>query len=329
MSGHTTLGKSLLEAFSRCEGKDFILSAPSKVNVRLKVVGRRADGYHLLSMLNFSTSLADRVTISFERSLSPEVSLSPEGSVPLGGENLVTKAWRAFWSQFLEGQPEFGFRCHIEKRIPVGGGLGGGSADAGAMFKVLSHCFGDVLRHSLGLSEGLFAEKLNAAALCVGADVPYALHGGACVVTGIGEVIRPLATQAVWPGKVVLMVPPVPVATLAFYDQFRKARPVVPDISDSALEGFVSSGKGEIPSLVENDFEQVVGDMVPVIRQGLQVAREVVPVGTALTGSGSVFFSLLKEGEEGLFEELKARLQPLGVVCYLSDIVSPQKIGIS
>jgi hypothetical protein len=103
----------------------------------------------------------------------------------------------------------------------------------------------------------------------------------------------------------------------------------VHDISDSALEGFVSSGKGEIPSLVENDFEQVVGEMVPVIRQGLQVAREVVPVGTALTGSGSVFFSLLKEGEEGLFEELKARLQPLGVVCYLSDIVSPQKIGIS
>lgn len=329
MSGRIPLSKSLLEAFSLCEGRDFTVSAPSKVNVRLKVVGRRTDGYHLLSMLNLSTSLADIVTISFSRGSANEVSLSPEGSIALDGENLVTKAWRAFWRQFIEAQPEFGFRCHIDKRIPVGGGLGGGSADAAVMFKVLARCFGETIRRASQISEESFAEKLNVAALSVGADVPYALHGGACVVTGIGEVVRPLTNESVWQGKVALMVPPVPVPTGAFYEHFRKARPMIPETSDSALEAFWASGEGDLSSLVENDFEQVVGEMVPLIRQGIQIAREVVPARTALTGSGAVFFSLLRVGEEGLFEELTARLRPLGVVCHLSEIVSPSKIGIS
>ena len=135
MSVHSLIGNSLREALVECEGVVAEMAAPAKVNLRLKVLGRRPDGYHLLSMLNCSTSLSDTVRISFHRDEVCSVEISPHAAIPANsGENLVSKAWRYFWREFEISEPGFGFRCEIEKRIPIGGGLGGGSSDAGAMF---------------------------------------------------------------------------------------------------------------------------------------------------------------------------------------------------
>ena len=93
------------------------------------------------------------------------------------------------------------------------------------------------------LSDTEFSRRLNAAALACGADVPYAVVGGAAVVTGIGEDVAPVSGGKIWSGSVVLMVPPVPVPTLAFYDFFRRTRPAVSAGEDLELSRFVQRGR--------------------------------------------------------------------------------------
>lgn len=322
MSGTSTIGKSLQKAMMALEGRVFERSAPAKVNLRLKVLGRRPDGYHLLSMLNGSTSLSDLVRVSFHQGLSCSVRVQPVEALPPGsGENLVSKAWRAFWREIGIDNPGFGYDCSIEKRIPIGGGLGGGSSNAAVMFRLLVECFGAQICREVGLSEKELEAAVSAAALSCGADVPYAVHGGLAVVSGIGERVRRVTRPAQAGRSIVLMVPPVSVPTLTFYDYFRRSRPSVPESRDLALEEFIEAGRGELVSLVENDFENAVCELEPVIGEGLRAARSVFPRGTALTGSGAVFFSLVPPGGEEEVPKLADKLQGLGVTCHLCSLL--------
>ena len=118
-----------------------------------------------------------------------------------------------------------------------------------------------------------------------------------------------------------IMVPSAPVSTLSFYDRFRARFPVIADVPDRAMREGGSGGEFHLPSLVENDFESTAVEIVPAIGQGLEVARRVFPQGTALTGSGSVFFSLVPPGEEPLANRLIDTMQGVGVTCYLSSII--------
>lgn len=325
MSGRETFSKSVVQRVQALVdpkvSESRQLSAFAKVNLRLKVEGRRPDGYHLLSMLNCSTSLCDTLTISLRAEKNFHVDITPEGILSPGeGENLVTKAFRAFWREFGFDEPPCGFDCAIEKRIPIGGGLGGGSSDAGAMLRFLDDCFRSGLCESLELSPHDFAARVKRAALAVGADVPYAYVGGLCLVRGIGEEVTPLSDRFVWGGKVLLLVPSSPMPTVRFYEEFRKARPDISHEVDTALKEFVEEERGDLLSLVENDFEHVVCNLLPDVREGLRVAREVFGRGTALTGSGSVFFSLIPPGDEGKVSELSARLNGLGIRSYITSL---------
>jgi 4-diphosphocytidyl-2-C-methyl-D-erythritol kinase len=326
MSGSATFSKSLAQRVSRtlesrC-GEVRVLSAFAKVNLRLKVEGRRPDGYHLLSMLNCSTSLCDTLRVSLQSEKTFRVEIVPTGALPEGtGENLVTKAFRAFWREFGFEEPPCGFVCDIEKRIPVGGGLGGGSADAGAMFRFLEECFGDDISAVLGISSLEVSERIRNAALTCGADVPYAYVTGTCWVRGIGEDVRPIIDRPVWDGKVLLLVPSVPMPTARFYDEFRRSRPEIVAQVDTALRDFSEGKGGNVLSLVENDFEPVVCALLPEVREGLRITREVCGQGVALTGSGSVFFALIPPGEEGKVAELSLRLHPLGITSHITSLV--------
>lgn len=326
MSGSSSISKSLPVAVSRVAdewiGRELTLNAPSKLNLRLKVEGRRADGYHLLSMINCSTSRQDTLRVAFTREDACLVTAKPEGSIPPGGgENLVSKAFRFFWREFGCDVVPFGFRCEIKKNIPVGGGLGGGSADAAALLRHLVTVFGAVLRESFELSEDDMHRRVIRAALACGADVPYAVHGGLCWVGGIGEEVVPLRSRAVSPSKALIMVPSQPVPTGAFYERYRLENPVVSALSDDVGRDFAKAGSGDLRSLVANDFERTACEMVPEIGEGLRIARQFFPQGTALTGSGSVFFSLVPEGEEGVASELSARLGGQGIASYLCFLI--------
>ena len=326
MSGSSSIGKLLPDAVSRVAhewlGRQITLNAPSKLNLRLKVEGRRTDGYHLLSMINCSTSRQDTLRVALTRGDEWVVTVKPEGILPAGGgENLVSKAFRLFWREFGFDQAPLGFRCEIKKNIPIGGGLGGGSADAAAMLRHLATVFGASLRESFELSQDEIQRRVMSAALACGADVPYAVHGGLCWVGGIGEEVVSLSSRIVSPPKALIMVPPKPVPTAAFYERYRTEYPVVHHVSDDVGRSFAKSGAGDLRDLVENDFERTASDMVPEIREGLRLAREFFPHGTALTGSGSVFFSLIVDGEEGVVSELSTRLGGQGIASYLSFLI--------
>jgi 4-diphosphocytidyl-2-C-methyl-D-erythritol kinase len=273
-------------------------------------------------MINCSTSLQDSLSITVTPEREIALTVEPLASIPAGGgENLVEKAYRAFWREFGHDLPPFGVRCHLVKSIPVGGGLGGGSADAGAMLRHLVTLFGRALEESFDISSEEVYRRVMAAALSCGADVPYSVLGGLCWVGGIGEEVVPLTGRSVSAQKVLLMVPPKAVPTAAFYDLFRRRYPVVDRVKDTVARSFALSGSAELSSLVENDFEMTACEMVPEIRGGLQRAREVFPQGTALTGSGSVFFSLVPEGGEQAANDLTERLKADGIVSYLCQLI--------
>lgn len=326
MSGSSLISKSLPSAVSRVVdawlGRELTINAPSKLNLRLKVEGRRSDGYHLLSMINCSTSRQDTLRIVLTSEPECVISTKPEGIIPAGlRENLVTLAFRGFWRECGFDSVPLGFRCLIEKNIPIGGGLGGGSADGAAMLRHLESVFGAALCEAFGISDDDLRARVMRAALSCGADVPYAVEGGLCWVGGIGEEVVSLRSHVVSSSKALIMVPPKPVPTAAFYNRFRFERPEIVYTPDSSGRSFMRSGAGDLALLVENDFEVTACGIVPEIRDGLTMAREVFPRGTALTGSGSVFFSLVPEGEEPRANELSARLRERGIQSYLCFLI--------
>lgn len=157
----------------------------AKINLHLEVLGRRADGFHELRTVFQSVSLHDRIT--FESSARGiELSVTGE-SVPADQSNL---AWRAA-EAFLEHWGGGGVAMRLDKRIPVGGGLGGGSSNAATVLLALRHRFG----------EPASDEELFEAAADLGSDVPYFLVGGTALGSGRGERIEPLpdlAEERVW-----------------------------------------------------------------------------------------------------------------------------------
>jgi len=162
--------------------------APAKLTLSLKVTGVRDDGFHLIDAEMVSLDLHDVLTIT-EGDSGMSVSGPFASGVPTDDNNLVTRALQ------LCGKTAF---VHIEKHIPHGGGLGGGSSDAAA-----------VLRWA-GFSDYVAASRL-------GADIPFCMHGGRARVAGIGEILEPLPFVA---REITLVVPPFGVSTPAVYKAF-------------------------------------------------------------------------------------------------------------
>jgi 4-diphosphocytidyl-2-C-methyl-D-erythritol kinase len=299
------------------------LLAPAKLNLRLKVLGRRADGYHLLSMLNVSSSLQDVLSISLTHELSCSISLTGADSSNIATtENSVTRSFVEFWREFGFEQPPVGFSATLTKRIPIGAGLGGGSSDAGAMLRFLTQHVSRPLCQVLQLTDYDFSQRIMRAAERVGADVPYAYHGGACWVTGIGDIVRELAVSQVWPGEVLITVPPEPIPTIAFYQFYRQRHPAVVQTSDDKMEALVRAERVQIsPELLDNDFEQDACAFVPSVEVALRCARSFFPNTTSLTGSGSAIFSLVGPQELSRIEAYLEAAAREGMVVHRARIL--------
>lgn len=300
-----------------------LVVAPAKVNLRLKLLGRRPDGYHLLSMLNISTSLSDELRILLSDAPGVSLAVNPP-AVALGpqSDNLVVRAWDEFWREFSIDGPPSGVSVEITKRIPVGGGLGGGSSDAAAMLRFLVRTFGEHVGALLDLSKAELEARLMQVALRVGADVPYAYRGGMCWVTGIGERVFPLSSIVPWPGEVLIAVPSVSVPTIEFYGFLRERLPEVAVARDLLMEQLVS-GESTMPlaRLIENDFERHVVAFRPEVGEVLGLARQCYPETTALTGSGAAVFSLAQAHDGASIARFEQRMAEAGMAVYRARVV--------
>jgi 4-diphosphocytidyl-2-C-methyl-D-erythritol kinase len=306
--------------------KEQVLVAPAKLNLRLKVVGRRADGYHLLSMLNVTTSLADRVAVTLRSAPGISVVVDPPDVVSGAvSDNSVVRVWDEFWRDFSPSGAPCGATVTITKRIPVGGGLGGGSSDAAAMLRFLAGNFGSELSQQLDISSQEFDTRLGRVALRVGADVPYAYCGGACWVRGIGEDVHPISGKVSWPGEILIAMPATSVPTVDFYRFFRDQHPDLSGSCDAPLQRFVSLEEPRVTleQLIENDFEQDIVTFRPQVGAALSVARRHFPYTTSVTGSGAAIFSLVSTGELDAIPACQEALEQIGGTVYRAKLVEP------
>ena len=251
------------------------LRAHAKLNLSLRVLGVRPDGYHDLETVFQSLALHD--TLDFEMREGPLALTCTSESVPLDARNLVWQAAAVVWAcSGRRGEPE-GVRVHLRKRIPVQGGLGGGSSDAAAALLGFARLWAPGLEES-GLAE---------AAVRLGADVAFFLCGGTALGLARGDRIFPLADLEA--RHVVLVCPPFGVSTPEAYgwldaDRAAGTAPAMPS-GTLPLPGGVS-----LP--VVNDLEPAVARRHPEIGQLRDSLRECGAEAAAMSGSGSTVFAL-------------------------------------
>lgn len=256
------------------------LHAPAKLNLGLRVVGRRADGYHLLDTVFHAIDLHDTLWLEDSDELALEVLADGGGSpVPVDGQNLVLAAARAFHA--AAGFPPRG-RFRLHKQVPAGGGLGGGSSDAAAALLLLQH------RHQGPLSASLLAET----ALRLGADVPFFLRVGTQRGTGVGEVLQPVVPAPVaW---FVLLVPPFGTSTAAVFKNLR------PELTLGAATATNPRGKlgsdnelwapSELCTRWHNDLESSAEQLYPDLAHLRAAVVEAGYPAVTMSGSGSTLF---------------------------------------
>jgi 4-diphosphocytidyl-2-C-methyl-D-erythritol kinase len=297
--------------------------APAKVNLRLKVTGRRSDGYHLLSMLNVSASLCDTLKFKLHRTPDLLLEINPTGVISTSlADNLVMKAWNYFWDEFVLGGAPCGVLVSIQKRIPIGGGLGGGSSDAGATLRFLRDVFAKKIQEALGISHDEFTERILSVALKVGADVPYAYFGGTCWVTGIGDEIRLIPRMPLDSRRIFIVMPAVSVPTVEFYSFYRQRRPVIDPTDDQMMQRLVKGEfSGALGELIENDFEEEIINFRPAVGEALKLAREFYPDTSSITGSGAAIFSLIQGETSSIEANFRHEMDKMGMMVYSADLI--------
>jgi len=238
--------------------------SPAKLNLFLHVTGRRPDGYHSLQTVFQLLNWGD--DMRFEARAEPGITLSGHTDDIAPEQNLILKAAKAL------GQPERGAHIHIHKRIPRGGGLGGGSSNAATTLLALNRLWG------LGLEQ----DALLHLATPLGADVPVFVMGRSAWAEGVGEMLSALALPKRW---FVIAQPDCNVSTAEIFGDPALTRHTPP----ITVQAFFS-GAGQ------NDLQDVVLPRFPEVQQAWEWLHQHSP-SARMSGSGACIFAALKTKE--------------------------------
>jgi len=260
----------------------------AKVNLRLRVFGRDESGYHAVETLLLRTDLSDVLELEpADDGISLEVTGAAADEVPAGAENLCHRAAAAFLQAAFQGRgARPGIRLRLEKRIPAGTGLGGGSADAAGALRLLARAW-----------PRLDDRALVAIAGRLGSDVPFGLLDVPMALAWErGRRLLPLRGPRPRPG--LLVCPPFRVPTAEAYGWIDASRASGPPTEGAAvlpgparLAGWETLGR-----LVVNDFEAPVVARYPELGVALRTLRETAPL-AAMTGSGPALFAVFDDDE--------------------------------
>jgi 4-diphosphocytidyl-2-C-methyl-D-erythritol kinase len=254
--------------------------APAKLNLFLRVTGRRPDGYHLLDSVFVPISLYDQLGLGVRQSAAPEVLLRcDEPGLGPDDRNLAVRAAREFMAEFSIAAEVM---IDLRKQIPVGAGLGGGSSDAGAVLRMLAHLYRSSDR-----------TRMIDLALRLGADVPFFLAPAAAHVRGIGETINLLPR---FPSlEMVVAVPPINVSTAEIFGLLRALDWSGPAPAE-AISGLVA-GRFDCDWLT-NDLEAVAMVRWPIIAELKSALEDLGAAGAAMSGSGGAVFGVFRGPDE-------------------------------
>jgi 4-diphosphocytidyl-2-C-methyl-D-erythritol kinase len=247
---------------ARTEALDAIkVAAPAKLNLFLHVTGRRADGYHTLESLFVLIDLADTIELADRRDTAI-VRASPLPGV-VERDDLAVRAAHALREAAGVSR---GVTIRLDKRIPSGAGLGGGSSDAASVLLALNRLW------SLGLSR----DELMRIGVRLGADVPFFIGGGPALARGIGDVLAPMSVPVQW---IALAMPRAHVSTASMFasNELTQSEP-------SAKISVFSEGYGH------NDLEAAAVAQYPQVGEAVQALRRASP-SARMTGSGACVFA--------------------------------------
>jgi len=271
-----------------------IVATPAKVNLGLKIVGRRPDGYHDIFTVMEPISLADTLYCEFRPAADAGFEIDcPQLPDVAAGENLVVKAARLMVSRARErgGLRSGRWFFFLDKKIPSGAGLGGGSSNAAAVIRILDEFYGLALEPS---------EKRDIA-LELGADVPFFLNPVLALAEGVGERLTPLGASQ--PRYYLLVKPPLAIDTGWAYGALSGVcREKIPAFAVDQFAGPVAEYR------LENDFEAPVMARYPWLGELKSwLARCPGAQAALMSGSGSVFYAVFSRFDQARAAERAAR----------------------
>ena len=258
------------------------LKAYGKINLGLDVIRKRPDGYHDLDMIMQMVDVYDDVII--EKKAGEEIVVKADAAVLSNGkDNLAYMAAKMLFDEF---GIKSGDEITIHKRIPIAGGMAGGSSDCATTLIGINEMF------NLGLSKQQLMER----GVKLGADVPYCVLGGTAIARGIGEVLTPLPTPPQC--HVIIAKPPISVSTAYVYGHIRPDEITKrPNIEQMTL-AIKEQDLNKLSNLLYNVMEEVTVSEYPVIEKLKSIMLEKGALNSIMSGSGPTVFGLFDDREK-------------------------------
>ena len=282
----------------------YILRAPAKINLLLRITGKRADGYHeLVTLFHPVPAVSDEICADLKG--SPGITLAcPSPEVPENDGNLGARAAAAFAGR-MGITPTWHFE--LKKNIPVAAGMGGGSSDAGTILKFLAEQF-----------PGCPGDELNALAAAIGADIPFFLSPGDAAARGIGEKLE-YTGQLPMP-EILVVFPNFPVSAAWAYKHLQTM--TAPENAEAELAELVNALRQrkfrKAAALCANDLEAPLFSKFPLLTQLRRVLWENGALCVHVSGSGPALFAL--------FEDTSSRKEAVQALAVPENLETGMKI---
>jgi 4-diphosphocytidyl-2-C-methyl-D-erythritol kinase len=274
---HDRVGAFLLVKLER--------TSPCKINLLLNVLGKRADGFHELETILYPVRIEDK--LEFERGPYPGVELTcSNAALPTDSQNLVVRAARAF---FEKTRLQEGIRIHLDKRIPLAAGLGGGSSNAANTLAGLNELFGGPLT----------SPQLREIAAGLGSDIPFFLQSSPALATGRGAQITPLDSFAAFQDAVLLLIyPGFGISSAWAYQQLSRFPAAVngtPGRAQTLLSLLKQNDLSKAAKAFYNALEAPALHKFPILAMYQEFLRDQGAAATLMSGSGSTTFALVQD----------------------------------
>jgi len=279
------------------------IQAPAKINLFLDILGKRPDGYHNIKSIVLPVAVYDRVVLE---NRPDGIETVAEHDIPLPGipwtitlcrpeDNLTTRAARLL--KEVTGHPG-GVRIVLEKNIPIGAGLGGGSSDAAAVLKGLNTLW----------QTGLSQDRLISLGIRLGCDIPALIHGGSLCMEGVGEQLTPIRRHTQSPLWLLLVYPGLAVSTTDIYTRYKTGLTSTPsaDKFQQVVSGLEQGVPARIAAGLYNALQATVFQKYPLLELIKNKLESAGALGVQLTGSGSTLYALVQDAEQG--QAMGARL---------------------
>jgi len=251
--------------------------SPAKINVGLRVSPKRSDGFHSLQTIFFKISLYDEILIEEADQLSLSCS---DPTLPTNENNLILKAYQRYYSD--HSHPPV-FKIQLEKKIPFGAGVGGGSSNAAEMLKYF---------HQKEQPGKPIGEKLMQTALELGSDVPFFLYSSPCYAEGRGEILKPLEPVPSLP--ILLAGTGTSISTPEVFHLFDATNPIpLRSFPLSEVHGQLSARReAELQNLVINDLQPVVESEWPEMCRVRELLQASGAHFVSMSGSGFLYYGI-------------------------------------